>query len=298
MKKIYILLLIAIFLASGCQSASEADLANQEKKQPTNANFEASETPGSAQQPVSLGPAVVQEDEATDPDAVVDPEVAESDEVIESPDSQVKQPPQDSSASSSGDKVLVHDVAFAAQAPFANWNPPFDEACEEASMIMVDKFYKDQYLDNSVMNSNIIELVRWETDRGYKVDLTAAETKEVLLDFFGLTSRLITRPTVSQIKQELDRGNLIIVPAAGRQLGNPYFTPPGPIYHMLVIIGYDENKGKFITNDPGTRRGEKISYSYQTLLAANHDWDHNLALSGMTDEEMAQGSRVMVVVDK
>lgn len=61
-------------------------------------------------------------------------------------------------------------------------------------------------------------------------------------------------------------------------LGNPYFTPPGPIYHMLVIKGY--NLTEFITNDPGTRRGADYVYSYQTLMKAIHDWNNGNVESG------------------
>ena len=88
---------------------------------------------------------------------------------------------------------------------------------------------------------------------------------------------------------------MIIIPAAGRLLGNPYFQTPGPIYHMLVIRGY--NATEFITNDPGTKRGDGFKYKYQTLINAIHDWDHQRAEGGMTDEEMAQGNKVMIVVN-
>jgi hypothetical protein len=40
---------------------------------------------------------------------------------------------------------------------------------------------------------------------------------------------------------------------------------------MLVIVGYDSNG--FITNDPGTRKGEGYRYSFATLMAAIHDWN-------------------------
>ena len=39
---------------------------------------------------------------------------------------------------------------------------------------------------------------------------------------------------------------------------------------MLVLIGYDENN--FITNDPGTRRGEKYKYPQERVVNAIHDW--------------------------
>ena len=104
---------------------------------------------------------------------------------------------------------------------------------------------------------------------------------------FGHTYRLIEDPTVDQIKAELVAGRPVIVPAAGRLLGNPYFTAPGPIYHMLVIRGYTQND-QFIVNDPGTSRGESFLYDFDTLLYALHDWNNG--------GEITQGRKVVIVL--
>jgi hypothetical protein len=65
-----------------------------------------------------------------------------------------------------------------------------------------------------------------------------------------------------------------------------------------VIRGYDETEGEFITNDPGTRMGNGYRYKYEKLIAAVHDWNHELAAGGMTNEEMDQGRKVVIVVSK
>ena len=292
MFRLYIALFLAIFIISGCRLAPEVSLNSESDPVSLDEGFEPEEV---SPEPVSLGPVVIPDEK---PQPQPDPILEVIKPIIDKATSTIKDIMATSSTAVNKPGILIYDVPFAPQAPFANWDSPFDEACEEASMIMVDRYYRGLSLTNSLMNSEIIKLIDWQTGRGYQVDLTAKETQEVLLNFFGLTSRLLIDPTVDDIKKELDQGNLIIVPAAGRELGNPYFTPPGPIYHMLVIIGYDDNTQEFITNDPGTKRGEKFRYHYQTLLNANHNWNHGLASGGMTDEEMAQGSSVMVVVDK
>ena len=66
---------------------------------------------------------------------------------------------------------------------------------------------------------------------------------------------------------------------------------------MLVIIGFDDKTGEFITNDPGTKRGAEFRYKYKILLNAIHNWDHDRAIDGMTDEEMAQGSKIILSVN-
>ena len=187
-------------------------------------------------------------------------------------------------------------VAFAQQAPFANWDAVHEEACEEASMIMADKFYKMQPLDESIMEQEIQKLIAWEKDRGYQVDLTADETVSVLKNYFGLKAEIITEVTTERIKTEVFKGRLILVPAAGRLLHNPNFKGAGPIYHMLVVKGW--NSKQFVTNDPGTRKGNSYVYDYATLLNAVHDWNPELAQGGMTDEEMARGRQVIIAVSR
>ncbi|OGY45459.1 MAG: hypothetical protein A2744_02110 [Candidatus Buchananbacteria bacterium RIFCSPHIGHO2_01_FULL_44_11] len=185
-------------------------------------------------------------------------------------------------------------VSFTSQAPYGVWDELHGEACEEASMIMVAKYFKQQLLDSHIAEQAILDLVEWENDNDYEVDLTAAETSEILSQYFGLKSELIYDVTAERIKKELAQGKLIIVPAAGRQLGNPYFQTPGPIYHMLVITGYDQDE--FITNDPGTKRGEGFKYKFQTLLGAVADWDHTLDSDGMTDQEIDSTQSVIIAV--
>ncbi|MBI5071321.1 C39 family peptidase [Candidatus Falkowbacteria bacterium] len=189
-------------------------------------------------------------------------------------------------------------VAFASQAPLGDWSMPYQEACEEASMIMVAKYFKNEKLDNNIMAEEILKLVKWEDDNGYPLDLTAAQVVEVLDKYFGLKSSLDKMVTETEIKKKLVAGDLIIVPLAGRDVGNPYYKQPGPLYHMLVIRGY--NQTEFITNDPGTRRGEAYRYLYGDLLWAVHDWVGGVRAyqDPRPEPDMRTGARVMVVVEK
>jgi len=187
-------------------------------------------------------------------------------------------------------------VPFSPQAPFANWDPLHNEACEEASMIMVAKYFKGEKLDKEIMEAEIQKLVKWEEEKGYSIDLTAKEVKEILDKYFGLKAYVSKEVTTDKIKKELGLGNLIIVPLAGREIPNPYYRQPGPLYHMLIIRGYDEDE--FITNDPGTRRGEAYHYKYGDLLWAVHDWVGGVRVYNdpRPEPEMRKGEKVMVVV--
>ncbi|PIQ78420.1 hypothetical protein COV82_00990 [Candidatus Peregrinibacteria bacterium CG11_big_fil_rev_8_21_14_0_20_46_8] len=172
-------------------------------------------------------------------------------------------------------------VPFTIQAPHQNWALPYQEACEEASLIMAHRFYTGQPLNPDIADEEILKLVAWqEQEFGEYKDTDAPQNVEILQRYFGYKRvELIYDFTAEDIRENLAAGRPVILPAAGRQLGNPYFTPPGPFYHMLVIKGYTED-GRFITNDPGTRRGADYVYSAQTIINAAHDWNDGDAENG------------------
>ncbi len=197
-------------------------------------------------------------------------------------------------------------VPFTTQAPFSKWDELHEESCEEASLIML-KYYNDVLADksNNIKNNlhsltkqkaeeEIQKLVKYQIEKyGDYFDTDAKITKEIGEDFYGLKNlKIIEKFTIQDLKKELAQGNIILVPTAGRELGNPNFTPPGPLYHNLAIIGYDDKQsvdsaghkaqGVFITNDPGTRRGQNYKYNQQTLYQAIHDFpgDVNKILEG------------------
>jgi len=181
-------------------------------------------------------------------------------------------------------------VPFTSQAPFANWDEVHEETCEEASLLMVARYKKGQTIDSpSDADQELLKLVDFENKIfGYYKDTTAEETARIGKEYYGFKKpRVVYEFTVDTIKRELAAGNPIIVPAAGRQLGNPYFTSPGPIYHMLVIRGYTAD-GKFITNDPGTRRGEGYLYKFDTVMNAIHDWNGG---------DVVNGKKVIIVLE-
>lgn len=187
-------------------------------------------------------------------------------------------------------------VAFASQAPLGDWSMPYQEACEEASMIMAARYFKGEKLDANIMNDEILKLVKWEEDNNYALDLTAAQVVTILDKYFGVKSEVSKEVTADRIKKEIAAGHLIIAPAAGRDLGNPNYRAPGPLFHMLVVRGY--NSTNFITNDPGTRKGEGYQYSYGDLLWAIHDWNGGSRIykDPRPEPNIREGEKVMVIV--
>lgn len=181
-------------------------------------------------------------------------------------------------------------VPFTPQAPHANWDDPYGEFCEEASVLMAISYINGEPIPTPEdADAKLLAIKAFEEKRfGYYKDTTAAETAIILKEFYKYNHvQLIDNPTVADIKGALSGGKLVITPMAGRMLGNPYFQTPGPLYHMLVIKGYTDD-GKFITNDPGTRRGADFLYSEKTIMDAMHDW-HG-------DVHIELGKKVIIVV--
>ncbi len=178
------------------------------------------------------------------------------------------------------DIQLPLKVPFTSQAPLAIWDQLHQEACEEASLLMVYYYRTGQkFTSPQEAEAEIKKMVTWEESNGFKIDLTAQELIAVASRYLKLkTGRVLMSPTVGQLKAELNAGRPVIVPAAGRLLLNHNFKVPGPIYHMLVLKGYDANG--FIVNDPGTRRGESYLYSFERIMTAMHDWDPTNILNG------------------
>lgn len=188
-------------------------------------------------------------------------------------------------------KNVELDVPFASQAPKGDWGDPYQEACEEASLILVKHFLEGTGMNADLMDAEILELVAWETQNGYGQDVTVSELATIAQQFYGLSTEVIEGAdvTIDRIKRELAAGNPVILPVAGREIGNPYFSGEGPWYHMLVVTGYDSKN--FITNDVGTRHGEDYEYRYNVLFSAIHDW------TGVK-EETRNGPKRMLIVKK
>lgn len=180
------------------------------------------------------------------------------------------------------------EVPFTIQAPHQNWDLPYQEACEEASLIMVDYFYKSKKLTPATADSEIKKLVEWQNNEiGDYKDTNALQNVEIINRYFGYSKvDLLFDFTSDDIRRELAEGRPVLLPMAGRELKNPYYTAPGPIYHMLVVKGYTED-GQFITNDPGTRKGADYIYNKIDLLKANHDWNNG---------DVINGKKVMIVI--
>jgi len=187
-------------------------------------------------------------------------------------------------------KILI-DVPFTSQAPFGKWDAYHQEACEEASLVMLKYYLDKKALTPAIAEQEIQKLIAFQIKKyGDYKDTDAAETVKLATDFYQIKNlKVVYDFSKADLKKYLAKGAPIIVPAAGRMLGNPNFTAPGPLYHNLILLGYDGDT--IITNDPGTRKGRGYRYDADVLYKAIHDFPGK-------PENITQGRKAMIVLEE
>jgi hypothetical protein len=172
---------------------------------------------------------------------------------------------------------VVQEVPFTSQAPSAQWEDPvFQNACEEASMLMAAAWLKGSGLPGRQAVESEIRALSDLASKKFgegSYDTSAEDTATLFREYFRI-GKVSVRHGVAldDLKRTVASGALALVPVDGRKLGNPNFTPPGPDHHMLAVIGYDPEKKEFVTNDPGTRKGAGYRYAEGVLFGAMRDY--------------------------
>lgn len=162
-------------------------------------------------------------------------------------------------------------VPFSSQAPTRNWNLPFAEACEETVIMMIDYYYRGKTeMPKQEIVDKIYYLVNWQNDRfGFYDDTSMADTAIIAKETMGYDSILEKEVSKEKIIEYINKGMPVVLPVAGRELGNPYFKHPGPPYHVILIVGWENDE--FITHEPGTGSGGFWRYNQDHLVRINHD---------------------------
>jgi hypothetical protein len=161
-------------------------------------------------------------------------------------------------------------VPFYSQAPLGNWEPPWSDACEEASLLIAANYYYSYRWTAPEFADRILNLIEWEKEHlGVYIDTSTVQNAIILNDYLHLNVVFLENPSFYQVKKILSEGHLILMPVAGKELGNSNYINGGPTYHVLLLKGYSGNK--VITHDVGTSVGADYAYEWNTVANANHD---------------------------
>jgi len=165
-------------------------------------------------------------------------------------------------------------TAFIPQSPEKNWDQPWQDACEEASLLTLKHYYEKTDPSIPTLVSEYQQIFSFERDNNFNHDINLDNMSTISAKFLGLTPKILENPTLSDLKTEISQNRPVIMTANGKTLfkENKNFRSGGPWYHSLVILGYDDNLGKFIVHDVGTQYGAYFKYSYDLLLQSIHDF--------------------------
>lgn len=160
---------------------------------------------------------------------------------------------------------------------------------------MAMSWARDTVITPEKARQEIIAISDYElANHNVYLDTSAQDTVDwIFKGYYGYQNiELVYDISIEDIKNQLKKGSIVIVPINGQELHNPYYTQPGPLRHKVVIVGYDPDSRKFITNDPGTRLGKQYRYSEQVLINAIHDY-----LTG-NDLPLPPKRTAMIVISK
>ena len=168
-------------------------------------------------------------------------------------------------------------VPFTSQSPDGDWRQPWQDACEEATIVMVDQYYRGRtgQIEKEYAKQSIRHIISLKEGLfGYSLDEPAQKIVDLINSYLHWEAHLVHSPSLEDLKDEIRDGRPVILPAYGPGLNNVFFEED-PDYHTVVLSGYDEAKKEFITQEPGTRHGLDFRYSYDTILSAMHDFRPN-----------------------
>jgi hypothetical protein len=178
-------------------------------------------------------------------------------------------PGQVSTGTNSTGIIYIPNVTFIAQAPYNNWDEIMNEEwCEEASMLMAIYWARNEVLNDDIANEEIKKISVFERELFWAFhDTSLSDTAKVMDEYFSFSDYEVKVDiTKEDMIASLRDDRVLLVPLYGRALGNPYYTPPGPIPHMVVVIWYDAEKREFIIHDPGTKSWENMRFDEDVLF--------------------------------
>jgi hypothetical protein len=176
---------------------------------------------------------------------------------------------------------LILDVPYINEAPDGNFSGNWKNACEEASITMVEKYYsgeKSVSIEEAKISMRILFDIQ---DRlyGTNASIDAIKIVEVINKYSSYKAILKNSPTINEIKKELIYKHPIISLHYGFDLQNKNipFSVIGSYYHVMVIVGYDNKTKEFIVNDDGDmKNGKNHRYEYNLFMNSLHDYNFAL----------------------
>ncbi len=175
-------------------------------------------------------------------------------------------------------KITLLGVPYVSEAPEGIWSGDWVNACEEATIAMIDGFYAKK---NNIAILEAKKTLQKLFDEqnilyGNSKNTDAKQILELITRYFDFKAVIVTNPRIEDIKNEIDNNRPVISLHRGFDLHNPNipFSPVKSSYHTIVVLGYDDANRQFITHDPGDDvDGINHKYSYSVFMNSLHDYN-------------------------
>ncbi|MCX6779926.1 MAG: C39 family peptidase, partial [Candidatus Magasanikbacteria bacterium] len=175
-------------------------------------------------------------------------------------------------------EIVKIPVPYTSEVPLGSWAKPWNNACEEASMVMAESYYfGNESMSKDVAVKYMLPLFDIENKIfGSNADSDAARTTKLLNEYLSVSAAIKNNPTLTDIKDQLRQGKPVITFHYAKSIKNPNYRwrVGGSYYHVLIIIGFDDNTNEFIINDSGDdKTGASHRYSYDLIMSTLHDFN-------------------------
>jgi len=108
---------------------------------------------------------------------------------------------------------------FYSQAPHGDWSFPWQEACEEASLLLAANVYGKHNWTRDEYNSEILNMVEWQKGKfGTYLDTTVAQTAQIATEYLKLETITHENPTYDDVRKILNKGHFILMFFSGKEL--------------------------------------------------------------------------------
>ncbi len=183
-------------------------------------------------------------------------------------------------SSPAGATHVLLSVPYVNETPENKSGGAWKNACEEASIVMVDEFFKGEHTANLPEAETFMQMLFDTEDKlyGSNANSDAERNAYLINNYASFKGVIVTNPTLDQIKKELRDGHPVIAFHYGFDLKNSNipFRLNGPSYHSTVVVGYDDTRGEFIVNDPGDEiDGADHTYAYGLYMNSLHDFNYD-----------------------
>jgi len=175
-------------------------------------------------------------------------------------------------------EIIKLPVPFIAEVIDGMWVAPWNNACEESAITMIDQYYLGVKTISAQKSRDLIwPLFELQNKLfGKNNDTDAEQTARLANIKMSFKATVVNDPTIEQIKEEIRQNRPVITMHYGFGLNNPAlrFRRDGSSYHTLVLSGFDDEKSEFIVQDSGNINGLDFRYKYDTIMNTLHDFNH------------------------